>query len=111
MENRVFSQPAVVQRFERMVLAKLYTDRGTPEDESNRKLQQDQFGFGLPYYAVIDPDGTKLAVLGGRVSIKRFTEFLDNALQKWDTRNSAFPKAEAVRFIGRDRPSSNSRIE
>ena len=104
----MFSQPAIVQRFEKMVLAKLYTDRGTPEDERNKKLQQDQFEtVALPFYAVVDPTGATLAELGGKASTQEFAEFLDTALRKWGTRNSTSPAPESIGLIEGDPPAAD----
>lgn len=83
MEKNMFPDPAVKKELEKFVLAELYTDReDTPEnqkaDERNGQLQVDKFGSAaLPLYAIVDPNGNKLAQFGGLTRDKQeFIGFL-----------------------------------
>jgi thiol:disulfide interchange protein len=112
MERNVFPRPAVVERFNQMVLAKLYTDRGTPEDDANQKLQQERFGtVALPFYAVLSPDGRELAKLElvRLPSEQEFVAFLDASLQQWAALKSAQPAAGTLAHSGNGNPQSEDR--
>ncbi|HEY7183184.1 MAG TPA: cytochrome c biogenesis protein CcdA, partial [Blastocatellia bacterium] len=61
MEENMFPKPEVKKELDRFVLARLYTDRETPEhkagDEKNAERQSAQFSSAaLPLYAIISPD-------------------------------------------------------
>ncbi len=105
MERGVFTRPKVRERLGQMLLIKLYTDRGTPEDERNFKLQQDKFGtVALPFYAIVAPDGTVLATRGGRMTEAAFVEFLDEGLAAWRKRQSV-PEASQRANSSSERPT------
>jgi thiol:disulfide interchange protein DsbD len=66
MEENMFPDPLVKKEMDRFVLAKLYTDRDTPEhkaeDEKNAVRQTDKFkSAALPFYVIISPDEKALA--------------------------------------------------
>jgi thiol:disulfide interchange protein len=66
MESNMFTQPAVTKELERFVLAELFTDRETAEDERNGNLQAEKFQtVALPLYAIVDPNGNTLATFPG----------------------------------------------
>ncbi|MBI3468113.1 MAG: thioredoxin family protein, partial [Planctomycetes bacterium] len=85
MEHGIFQSIRVVERFRQMVLAKLYTDRERPDDEANKKLEEERFGtVGIPYYVVLSPDGRKLGEFQGRAQTEQeFLAFLDASLEQW----------------------------
>jgi len=90
MEKNMFPDPAVKKELEKFVLAELYTDReDTPEnqkaDEKNGQLQVDKFGsVALPLYAIIDPNGNKLAQFGGLTRSKEeFISFLQRGASRF----------------------------
>lgn len=78
MEKKVFPAPDVQNEFSRMVTVQLYTDRPTPEDQANQKLQQKLANsVALPTYVVLKPDGTFIAKYEGLApSIQEFVDFL-----------------------------------
>ena len=58
MEQNVFPNPVVKPELEKYVHAELYTDRETPADQANRKLQLELTGSeALPIYVLLTPDG------------------------------------------------------
>ena len=65
MEGGTFLHPPIFKEFRRFVMIELHTDIGpkTPKEKSqaNRALQQKLFKtVALPYYALLDPTGTKV---------------------------------------------------
>ena len=66
MEANMFTRPEISQELSHFVLVELYTDG---RDETNRRyqqLEQDLFGtVALPYYAILEPDGTPKVAFGG----------------------------------------------
>lgn len=78
MESNMFPDPQVKKELERFVLAELYTDRETPEDERNGQLQAEKFEtVALPLYAIIDAQGRTLAKFPGLTRDKQeFVGFL-----------------------------------
>lgn len=81
MEENVFPLPSVRQRFEKLVLAKLFTDRPIPGDRANvaleGKLAQDNT---LPCYVIVTPEGRVLKVQQGIAEEKEFNAVLDTGL-------------------------------
>jgi thiol:disulfide interchange protein DsbD len=86
MESNMFPDPDVERELARFVLAELFTDRQTPEDDRNGALQQQQFGtVALPLYAIITPDGRELATFPGLTRDKaEFIRFLRAGAQRFD---------------------------
>src|SRR5262249_27045229 len=80
MEANVFTDANVKRELDRFVLAELYTDRETPEDEFNSKLQEQRFKtVALPLYVIIAPDGSQLALFAGLTRDKaEFIRFLQS---------------------------------
>lgn len=75
MESNMFTDQEIRRELENFVLAELYTDRETLEDEKNSQLQADKFQtVALPLYAIVDSDGTILAKFPGLTRDKQ--EFL-----------------------------------
>jgi thiol:disulfide interchange protein DsbD len=81
MEANVFTDANVKRELDRFVLAELYTDRETPEDEFNSKLQETRFKtVALPLYVIVAPDGSQLALFAGLTRDKsEFIRFLQSA--------------------------------
>ncbi|MCI0337954.1 MAG: thioredoxin family protein [Acidobacteria bacterium] len=66
MESNMFTNPTVKKELEQFVLAELFTDRETPEDEKNAQLQAEKFEtVALPLYVIVDPNGKPLAKFPG----------------------------------------------
>jgi thiol:disulfide interchange protein DsbD len=86
METNIFTDPQVKKELERFVLAELFTDRQTPEDERNSELQEKNFGtVALPLYAVVAPDGEKLALFEGLTRDKnQFITFLQSGADRFE---------------------------
>jgi thiol:disulfide interchange protein DsbD len=86
MESNMFPDPDVQQELKRFVLAELFTDRQTPEDDRNGELQQKQFGtVALPLYVIVTPDGRELAKFPGLTRDKaEFIRFLRAGAAKFD---------------------------
>ena len=80
----MFPEPQVRKELEGFVLAELFTDRETPEDEKNGELQAQKFEtVALPLYAVVDPDGNILAKFPGLTRDKQlFVGFLQRGARK-----------------------------
>jgi thiol:disulfide interchange protein len=84
MESNMFPEPQVKKELEGFVLAELFTDRETPEDEKNGELQAQKFEtVALPLYAVVDPSGNILAKFPGLTRDKQeFVGFLQRGAGK-----------------------------
>ncbi len=66
MEATVFSRQDVKQMFGNFVLARLYTDNGTPLNDSNRTLEEARFNtIALPFYVIVSPDDKPLGTFPG----------------------------------------------
>ncbi len=80
MELNMFPQPEVKKQLEGFVLAELFTDRQTKEDDHNQEMQEKQFGtVALPLYAIISPKGETLARFPGLTRDKKeFVRFLQS---------------------------------
>ncbi len=63
IEENVFTRPEVEDQLGKFVLAKLFTDHGTPEDDANLKLQIEFSKVEtLPVYVIVSPEGKVLKV-------------------------------------------------
>jgi len=84
MESNMFTDRDVRGALERFVLAELYTDRETPEDERNSQLQAEKFQtVALPLYAIVDADGAILAKFPGLTRDKQeFLRFLRRGAER-----------------------------
>lgn len=66
MESNMFTDPEVKRELEKFVLAELFTDRETAEDEKNGLMQETRFKtVALPLYVILDPEGNELAQFPG----------------------------------------------
>jgi thiol:disulfide interchange protein len=109
MERTIFPQPSVTERFEKMTLAKLYTDRQTEPHQSNDAKNIDLLykrfqSPGPPFYAIIRPDGADGEVLGTfaglTTSESEFVAFIDKALARWE-QAQATPSTATVGMASR----------
>ena len=67
MEDNVFVLAQVKEQFAKMVRTELYTDRSTPGDQANQKLQQELAGtIALPVYVIVSPEGKVVAKYEGK---------------------------------------------
>jgi thiol:disulfide interchange protein DsbD len=85
MESNMFTDAQVKKELERFVLAELYTDRETPEDERNGQLQAEKFEtVALPLYAIVHPNGDILAKFPGLTRNKQeFIGFLQRGANRF----------------------------
>ena len=66
MEATVFARQDVKQMFGNFILARLYTDNGTPLNDSNRTMEESRFNtIALPYYVIVSPDDKPLGSFPG----------------------------------------------
>jgi len=66
MEATIFKKPEVVGLFKDFVLARLYTDDGSPLDDSNRVMEEARFStIAQPYYVIVSPTDQPLATFPG----------------------------------------------
>jgi len=79
MESTVFQRPEVKELFNDFVLARLYTDNGSPLNDSNRTMEEERFNtIALPYYVIISPDDKALGEFPGYTDDHAsFTAFLE----------------------------------
>lgn len=94
MEQTVFNEPDVHKLLEKFTRIQLYTDSvpgiedSDKESElldSNRDKQAEWFGdVTLPAYAIVTPDGKRLASLSGLNTTEKFHTFLEEGLRKWE---------------------------
>ncbi len=84
MESNMLATPEVKKVLDNFVLAELYTDRQTPEDERHGQIQEKQFGtVALPLYVVVTPDGKELSKFPGLTRDKNeFIRFLQSGAAK-----------------------------
>jgi thiol:disulfide interchange protein len=78
MESTVFTRPEVKALFKDFVLTRLYTDNGSPLNDSNRTMEEERFNtIALPYYVIISPDDKTLGEFPGYTpDHASFTAFL-----------------------------------
>lgn len=79
MEARFKNNEAYKKSLSRFVLAELYTDRGTPEDNANAKLREDMTkSSSNPAYVIVTPDGKVVKSFLGLGEDQAFLQFLDD---------------------------------
>ncbi|MEJ7624638.1 MAG: cytochrome c biogenesis protein CcdA [Pyrinomonadaceae bacterium] len=81
MEANIFVRREVEEELRKFVLVKLYTDREGQPYEGHQQLEQDLFGtVALPFYAVMEGDGTTIASFPGLTrNAPEFVDFLKKA--------------------------------
>ncbi|MFB0515736.1 MAG: cytochrome c biogenesis protein CcdA [Candidatus Neomarinimicrobiota bacterium] len=95
MEANIFTKPAVVERFRKFVLLRLYTDGG----QNFREKQQfviERFGTAaLPFYVILAPDGSEITRFPGMTRDEQeFVAFLDRGLRKGLVLSSGEPVSD-----------------
>jgi len=87
METNVFPRQEIQERFEDMVLVRLYTDGGTNASE-NQQMQFELTGnIALPTYVILNPDTQQvIEQLLGYAKEEKFISFLDTGIQKYQSR-------------------------
>src|ERR1035437_5265009 len=87
MEASVFSRPDVKEIFGNFVLARLYTDKGSANNDSNRDMEETRFNtIALPYYVIVSPDDKPLATFPGFTrDVESFKAFLKTDKQSSPT--------------------------
>ncbi|MDP4219254.1 MAG: cytochrome c biogenesis protein CcdA [Bacteroidota bacterium] len=66
MESSIFKRPEVIGLFKDFILARLYTDDGSPLNDSNRTMEEVRFStIAQPYYVILSPDDKPLATFPG----------------------------------------------
>ena len=85
MEGGTFLSRDIQSAFKRFVMIELHTDARTPEaarlqSVASKEHQKERFKtIGIPYYALLDPTGTKvLWKAGGVISEERFLQALQS---------------------------------
>ena len=81
MEANIFILPQVQAEMNKFVLSALYTDGEGEVYERQQRFEQERFGtVALPFYAVVDADGTTIATFAGLTrSSQEFIDFLKKA--------------------------------
>ena len=81
MEANVFPKKEVEAEMSKFVLARLYTDDGSENNTQQQEYQETNFQtVALPFYAVLDADGTTVETFPGLTRNEReFTDFLEKA--------------------------------
>lgn len=83
MEANMFPRPEVALELSRYVRVRLYTDGQGEPYQGYQVMQRDIYGtVALPYYAVLDPDGTPQVAFGGLTrDAAEFVAFLRKGLE------------------------------
>lgn len=78
MEGTIFRKPEVISLFKDYVLARLYTDNGSPLNDSNQVMEETRFStIAQPYYVIVSPDDKPLATFPGYTrNLDAFVAFL-----------------------------------
>ena len=84
MEINMFTKGSVIERFDKMVKVKLFTDRRTIEsDKINKQMQQERFNsIELPLYVILTPDEKLIGSLAFTRDENEFINFLDRAFKE-----------------------------
>lgn len=85
MERRVFPLAEVKNRFEQMVLLRLYVDKNTDLSREYAQMQIQKYHIASqPFYVIMNPnDESSLGEKGGYIP-NEFVEFLDSGLENWN---------------------------
>ena len=83
MEANIFTKSEVEKELNRFVLARLYTDDGSENNNKQQEFEQTAFGtVALPFYAIVDRDGKTVATFPGLTrNSQEFVDFLRKAKQ------------------------------
>jgi thiol:disulfide interchange protein DsbD len=90
MEANIFPLPSVHAELEKYVRVQLYTDGWGQQYEDNQRYQKEQFGtVALPLYAILNPQGNKIATFPGMTrKPEEFLQFLRAPLQVADSKSA-----------------------
>ncbi|MDC1068714.1 cytochrome c biogenesis protein CcdA [Candidatus Kapabacteria bacterium] len=78
MEKNRFTDPQISSLLSEMITVKLYTDRRSEPELSNKQLQMDRFNsIELPLYVLQDPDETPLGTIAFTRDKQEFVDFLN----------------------------------
>ncbi len=80
MEKRMFPKSSVQQRFEKMVLVQLFTDRKEEPYITNQNLMREYGTVANPLYVILKPDGSYVGQSAYTRDEQAFLKFLDAAL-------------------------------
>ncbi|CAN5506694.1 cytochrome c biogenesis protein CcdA [soil metagenome] len=82
MEKNVFPDERVKSRFEKFVLAKLYTDRPTSEEDKRYEALKERLtnNAANPVYAIVTPEGELVAKHAYERDIDVFADFLQKGI-------------------------------
>lgn len=81
MESNMFPRPEVKSRMDKMVKAKLYTDRRKEPELSNKAIMQERFNsIALPLYVLMTPEGEVISKIEFTRDEEEFVDFLDLGL-------------------------------
>jgi thiol:disulfide interchange protein len=93
MESSIFKKTEVTSLFKNFILARLYTDDGSPLNDSNRVMEEERFStIAQPYYVILSPEDKPLATFPG------FTRNLDAFLTFLKPHSKIADKAVADKF-------------
>ena len=78
MKANMFTRSEIAGELGNLVLVELYTDGADEASQANQALQLERFEtVAIPYYAIIEPDGTVIAEFPGRTrDVEEFRGFL-----------------------------------
>ena len=81
MKANMFPRAELAQELDNLVLVELYTDGADEASRANQQLQLERFEtVAIPYYAIIEPNGTVIAEFPGRTrDVEEFRGFLASA--------------------------------
>lgn len=81
MEANVFPKKEVEAEMSKFVLARLYTDDGSENNNRQQEYQEKTFQtVALPFYAVLDANGKPVSTFPGLTrNVQEFTDFLSKA--------------------------------
>ncbi|HRP02604.1 MAG TPA: cytochrome c biogenesis protein CcdA [Candidatus Kapabacteria bacterium] len=81
MEMNMFPREEVASRLQKFVKIKLYTDSRKPEEQANKKFQQDRYNsIELPLYVIMTPDEKLIGTNAFTRDTEEFVKFLDRGL-------------------------------
>jgi hypothetical protein len=80
MEKFMFPKESVKERFRKMVLVQLYTDRKTEPYITNQNIMKTFGSVANPMYVLLAADGSYIAQSGYTRDESHFLSFVDQAL-------------------------------
>lgn len=80
MEKRMFPKASVQERFDKMILVQLFTDRKEEPYITNQNLMREYGTVANPLYVILKPDGSYVGQSAYTRDEQAFLKFLDAAL-------------------------------